>query len=92
MPKKEKEVEKGLYTISHLINPKKNKNEKYYVPILLGNVNVRLVKAKYRTLRIILDFGASFSIVLWKYTQKLRHKNTQLVKWNTQGGEFLTTY
>ena len=41
---------------------------------------------------ILLDSGASSSIVLGKHTRKLCHKNTQPVKWITQGGAFLTTY
>ena len=44
------------------------------------------------SIRILLDSGASSSIVLGKQTQKLRHKKTQPVKWSTQGGDFLTTY
>ena len=55
-------------------------------------MNGRLGKAKYCTLRILLESGASYSIVIGKHTQKLRHKNTQLIKWITQGGDFLTTY
>ena len=82
--------DKEFYMISHLINPKKK--TRHYVPILLGNANIRLGKAKYRTLRILLDSGASSSIVLGKKTQKLRHKNTLPVKWRTQFGDFLTIY
>ena len=39
-----------------------------------------------------MDSGASSSIVLGKHKQKLRYKNTQPVKWSTQGGGFLTTH
>ena len=60
--------------------------------MLLGNLNKRLGKAKYCTLRILLDSGASFLIVLGKHNQKLRHKKTQPVKWSTQCGDFLTIY
>ena len=62
------------------------------MPVLLVKVNRRLGKAKYYTIRILLDSGASYSRVLGKHTQKLRHKNTQPVKWSTQGGDFLTTH
>ena len=83
-------VEKRLYKTVHLINPTKKKN-RHYTPILIGNTNGRLGKAKFCTLRILLDSGASFSIVIGKHTHKLRHKNTQPVKWSTKGSDVLTT-
>ena len=55
-------------------------------------MNGRIGKAKYCTLRIILNSGASSSIVLGKQTRKLCHKNTHPIKWSTQGVEFLNTY
>ena len=55
-------------------------------------MNIRLCKAKYLTLMILLDSGVSSSIVLGKHTHKLFHKKTQTFKWSTQGGDFLTTY
>ena len=55
-------------------------------------MNGILGKSKYSTLRIILDSGAISLVVLGKNTQKLCRKNTQPVKWSTQGGDFLTTY
>ena len=64
----------------------------HYTPILLGDTNGRLGKAKYCTLRILQDSGVISLIVLGKKTTKLRHKKTQLTKWSTQCGEFLTTY
>ena len=91
MPEEGTEAEKELYRISHLINTTLKKT-KHYVPMLLGNANGRLRKAKYRTLRILMNSGAISSILLGKHTHKLRHKNTQPVKWSTQGGDFLTTY
>ena len=39
-----------------------------------------------------MDSGASSSIVLGIHKQKLCYKNTQPVKWSTQGGGFLTTH
>ena len=41
---------------------------------------------------MLLDSGASSSIVLGKHTHKLLPRNTHPVKWSTQGGELLTTY
>ena len=59
---------------------------------MLGNANVRLGKANYCTLRILLESGAISSTVLEKQIQTPPHKNTQPVKWSTQGGDVLTTY
>ena len=84
------EVENELYTIIHLI--KTNKRKKHYIPVLLENANIGIGKAKYPTLRILLDSSATYSIVLGKHTQKLRHKNTHPFKWSTQGGDFLTSH
>ena len=92
VPETATEAEKGLYKISHIINPTKKGKNRHYTPVLLGSVNGRLGKAKYRTIRIIMDSGASSSIVLGKHTQTLRQKNTQTVKWSAQGGDFITTY
>ena len=63
------EAEKELYTVSHLINPIKKGGNQHYVPIILGNVNGILSEAKFLTLRILLESGASPSIVLGKYTK-----------------------
>ena len=67
---------KELYMISHLINLNKKKRKNHYSPILLGNANGRLAKAKYCTLRILLDSGASSYTVVGKLTHKLCHKKT----------------
>ena len=55
-------------------------------------MNRRLGKAKYFTLRIPLESGASSLIVQVKHTQTLRHKNTQQVKWSTQVSDFIPTH
>ena len=90
VPEKGTEAEKGLCTIIHAINP--GGGGDHYVPILLENANIIVVKAKYHTLRILLDSGAIYLLVLGKQTQKLRHKKTHPVRWSTQGGDFLTTH
>ena len=87
MPEKGTGAEKELYTISHIINLPK----KHYIPVLPGNSNGRLGKAKYRTLRILMDSGASSSILLGKHITKVLHKKNHPVKWSTQGSDFLTT-
>ena len=82
VPKTGTEAEKELYTISCLINSNKKKIY-HYTPVLLVNANRRLGKAKYCTLRILLDSGPRSLVVLGKNTTKLRHKKTQPVKWST---------
>ena len=65
--------EQELYRISHLVNPTKDKNIDY-TPVLLGNANGRLSKANFFPLRILLESGASFSIVLRKHTKNTQQK------------------
>ena len=73
IPEKGTEAEKEIYMISHIINLTKKGGNEHYVPILLGNANRRLGKAKFHTLRIILESGTSSPIVPGKLGQKLRH-------------------
>ena len=81
-----------LYTISKIINPTKNIKVTHYAPVLWGEMNCSLGKARFKSLRILLDCGASSSIVLGKNTHKLWKKTTKPVRWITQGGDFQTTY
>ena len=62
-----------MHKINHVVNQTKNEN-RHYKPVLLGNMNVRLGKAKFHSLRIILDSKESFLIVLGK------HKKNYLTK------------
>ena len=55
-------------------------------------MNGRLGKARFHSLRIILDSGLSSSIVLEKNIIKLGNTNTQPVTRSTQGGDFMTTH
>ena len=43
-----------LYTISKVINPTKNTKVTHYMPVLLGDMNCRLGKVKFNSLRILL--------------------------------------
>ena len=58
MQKCQKQAKNKLYKISHLTNPAKNQ-EIYHTPIILGSVNIRLGKAKFCTLRIVLESSTS---------------------------------
>ena len=55
-------------------------------------MNGRPGKAKFNSLRILLDYGMNSLIVLGKHTKELCNKKTQPVKWSTQGSDFLTTH
>ena len=74
---------KGLNTIIHLVNPTKKKKNSHYTPVILGNMNGRLSKAKFHSIKILLDSRASSSLVIVKHTEKLRNKKTQPFKWST---------
>ena len=60
--------------IRNIMNPTKNGKYNHYTPVLYGEMNSRLGKAKLNSPLIILDSAASSSIVLGKHTQKLRKK------------------
>ena len=55
-------------------------------------MNGMLNKSKFHSLKIILDYGASPSIVLGKHAQKLCNKNNKAVKWSTQVSDFQKNY
>ena len=53
-------------------------------------MNGRIGTAKFDPLRIILDSGASSSIIIGKHMQQFQKKKTNWVHWITQGGGFNT--
>ena len=55
-------------------------------------MKVRLGKEKVNSLRILLNPGASSSIIIGKHTNKLRNKNTKHIHWSTKGGDFNINY
>ena len=69
----------------------KDKNS-YHTPVLYGRMSGRLGESKFCSLRILLDSRASSSIVIIKHTKNSRNKNTPLVTWSTQGGDFHTKH
>ena len=50
--------------------------------------NRRIGKAKFNSLRILLDPGTSSSFVLGKHTQKLQKRITKSVIWSTKAADF----
>ena len=92
MQRKITEARQGLNKISHLVNPTKKRKNSHYTPVLLGNINGRLGKAKFHSLIIILDSGVELLDITRKTYKQLRNKNTHPVKWSTQDIEFLKTH
>ena len=58
-----------LNNIIHLGNRTKRGGGINYTPVI-GYINCRLGKSKFCSLRILLDFGVSSSIVLGKHTKQ----------------------
>lgn len=54
-------------------------------------MNGRLGKAKFHSLRILLDSGEMSFIAIGKHTQFFNFFNTTPVKWITQGGDLEKT-
>ena len=61
--------QKEFYSLIQIINEKK----KYSLqPVMCGKIHFRLGKTKFNSLRILLDYGASSSIILGKIRKKLK--------------------
>jgi hypothetical protein len=70
---------------------KKRQKLKHVVPVLIGNLQKSLGKPKYEPIRVLLDSGTTGTIILHKYVQKLRTKQSQKpTLWKTKGGNFTT--
>ena len=74
------------YLISKIIKLTKNTKTDHYMPILVGEMKCSLGKAKFHSLKILLDSGASSYILPGKHTQNMRNKKTTPVWWKTQRG------
>jgi hypothetical protein len=61
------------------------------VPILFARICTSMGKPKPRTIRILLDSGASASIFKLKYLTKLRLKCNETTMWTTAAGNFTTS-
>jgi hypothetical protein len=56
------------------------------VPILFARICTSMGKPETRTIRILLDLGASASIFKLKYLSKLRLKRKETTMWTTAAG------
>ena len=81
----EKEVNKIAESnlLHDIINPPKcAKNiNSHYSPILNGCMNTRKCKAKFKSFRILLDGGYSYTIVMGRLVEKLYPKKDVLKQW-----------
>ena len=60
-------------------------------PITFGSLNYRLGKPKYKNIKILLDTGASKSIIRSDLVTKLRTKTDSKTVWDTAAGQMSTS-
>ena len=81
-----------LYNISRITNQNKKKKFTHQTPVIWGEMNFRLGKARFNSLRILLDYVANSSIVLGKHIQNMWNKTTKPFRWITQGDDSHKSY
>ena len=85
-----------LFTIRETLQPrpkKKQRTEEQLAPIVFGRLNTtKNGKPKPIDVKILLDGGASESIIMEKFTKKLKQKKCPKTVWKTQAGIFNTTH
>ena len=59
-------------------------------PVTFGLLNIRLGKPKYKDIKILLDTGASKSIIRADRVKKLRKKHKSKTIWDTAAGQMST--
>ena len=64
---------------------------KHLSPVLLGEMSVHLGKPLLKPLRLLVDTGTTKTIILGRFTKKLRTKRTAATVWRTKAGTFTTT-
>ena len=80
-----------LYPLSQIKNSTKKCKINHHAPIIWIKMNYRLVKAKFISLRFLLDLGSSSYIYLGKHRQKMQKTNTKPVLLSNQGSDFNTS-
>ena len=63
----------------------------HVVPITFAMLQTRLGKEKWRNVKVLLDSGASATVVSSSLVKKLRQKTDARTDWNTAAGTFSTT-
>ena len=62
----------------------------YLVPILFGGINTSLGKAKFQQIKILLDSGASSTIINEKFVKNLQLEKSEETSWSTMARNFNT--
>ena len=65
-------------------------NSKNLVPLTSRKVNTSLGVPKYKKIKVLLDSGASHTIVNKHCVRKLRRKKVSTAEWSTAAGTFST--
>ena len=80
------------YVLSSLRRPpKKHKgNQPTLSPIVTAHINTRLGKPKIHRIKVLLDSGASATIITKEHVKKLRLQHSTSTTWNTKAGNFTT--
>jgi predicted aspartyl protease len=60
------------------------------VPVVFAVINTRLGKEKFKRISVLLDSGASSSVISHNIVDKLRIKPDQATVWNTAAGKMST--
>ena len=71
-------------------NVKQNNNVDL-MPILVGEVRSHPKKSNWHKVKILVDSGASASIIHKRFVSDLPRQKSKGVTWNTMGGQFRTT-
>ena len=72
-------------------NKKQKTREQILSPIVYGVLNIRLGTPKARKIKILLDSGASRTLIKETLTTKLRIKPHRAIEFSTCAGSFATT-
>ena len=85
--------EQELFTLrSLLVGSRPKKRQKLdLTPILFATMKISLGKTKTKLIKVLLDSGASSSLVCKDLVKKLRQKRSPAVRWKTAAGQFLTS-
>ena len=76
--------------LGHIRQIKRQRVEAPKAPILFAKLLIRSGKAKYTTLKCLLDSGASASMISRQHVKKLKLRNDTTTKWATAAGNVST--
>ena len=68
----------------------KNKNNIDLMPILIGELKAHPKKSNWHKVKILVDSGASASIIHERFVSDLPRQKGKGVTWSTMGGQFET--